>query len=84
MKSYSQFGEDLILVDFFNKLNLRNGFFLSTCSYFLKNNSTRLFIFEICIFLVGEERLELSRYCYHWILNPTRLPVPPFAHIPLK
>lgn len=27
MKSYSQFGEDLILVDFFNKLNLRNGFF---------------------------------------------------------
>ena len=30
--------------------------------------------------MVGEERLELSQYCYHWILSPTRLPVPPFAH----
>ena len=29
--------------------------------------------------LVGKERLELSQYCYHWILSPTRLPVPPFA-----
>jgi hypothetical protein len=29
--------------------------------------------------LVGEERLELSQYCYHRILSPARLPVPPFA-----
>jgi hypothetical protein len=28
---------------------------------------------------VGKERIELSQYCYHWILSPTRLPVPPFA-----
>ena len=33
----------------------------------------------ISISLVGEERLELSRYCYHRILSPARLPVPPFA-----
>ena len=31
--------------------------------------------------LVGKERLELSQYYYHWILSPTRLPVPPFAHL---
>ena len=30
--------------------------------------------------MVGKERIELSQYCYHWILSPTRLPVPPFAH----
>ncbi len=29
--------------------------------------------------MVGKERLELSQYRYHWILSPTRLPVPPFA-----
>ena len=29
--------------------------------------------------MVGKERLELSQYCYYWILSPTRLPVPPFA-----
>ena len=28
---------------------------------------------------MGKERIELSQYCYHWILSPTRLPVPPFA-----
>ena len=28
---------------------------------------------------MGKERLELSQHCYHWILSPTRLPVPPFA-----
>ncbi len=33
------------------------------------------------ILMVGKERLELSQYCYYWILSPTRLPVPPFAHI---
>ncbi len=26
------------------------------------------------------ERLELSRACAHWILSPTRLPVPPSRH----
>ena len=34
---------------------------------------------KFIIFLVGKERLELSQHCYHWILSPTRLPVPPFA-----
>ncbi len=29
---------------------------------------------------MGKERIELSQYCYYWILSPTRLPVPPFAH----
>ena len=29
---------------------------------------------------MGKERLELSQHYNHWILNPTRLPVPPFAH----
>ena len=29
--------------------------------------------------MVGKERIELSQYCYYWILSPTRLPVPPFA-----
>ena len=28
---------------------------------------------------MGKERIELSQYCYYWILSPTRLPVPPFA-----
>ena len=28
---------------------------------------------------MGKERLELSQHFYHWILSPTRLPVPPFA-----
>ena len=23
--------------------------------------------------------LEPIRYCYHWILSPTRLPIPPFG-----
>ena len=36
--------------------------------------------FKIHKLLVGKERLELSQYYYHWILSPTRLPVPPFAH----
>ena len=29
--------------------------------------------------MVGEEGIEPSWYCYHWILSPTRLPIPPFA-----
>tara|TARA_Y100001970_G_scaffold216953_1_gene265651 strand:+ start:1664 stop:2422 length:759 start_codon:yes stop_codon:yes gene_type:complete len=33
---------------------------------------------------VGKERIELSQYCYYWILSPTRLPVPPFAHFYLN
>ena len=28
---------------------------------------------------MGKERIELSQYCYYWILSPMRLPVPPFA-----
>ncbi len=31
------------------------------------------------LILVGEERLELSWYCYHTILSRARLPIPPFA-----
>lgn len=29
--------------------------------------------------MVGEEGIEPSQYCYHWILSPTRLPIPPLA-----
>ena len=47
---------------------------------FKKNNLIKLLkLSKFIIFLVGKERLELSQYCYHWILSPTRLPVPPFA-----
>ena len=35
-------------------------------------------------FLVGKERIELSQYCYYWILSPTRLPIPPFAQLLLN
>ena len=28
-----------------------------------------------------EERIELSWYCYRWILSPVRLPVPPLSRI---
>lgn len=31
--------------------------------------------------LVGREGLEPSRHFCHWILSPTRIPVPPPAHI---
>ena len=27
--------------------------------------------------IVPRKRLELLLYCYNWILNPTRLPIPP-------
>ena len=33
---------------------------------------------------MGKERIELSQYCYYWILSPTRLPVPPFAPVYLN
>ena len=29
--------------------------------------------------LVGEEGLEPSYPCGHWLLKPARLPIPPFA-----
>ena len=42
------------------------------------------YIFFKSISLVGKERIELSQYCYYWILSPTRLPVPPFAQLLLN
>jgi hypothetical protein len=28
---------------------------------------------------VPEAGIEPARYCYHWILSPARLPIPPFG-----
>ena len=28
---------------------------------------------------VPEAGVEPARYCYHWILNPARLPIPPLG-----
>jgi hypothetical protein len=30
--------------------------------------------------MVPEAGIEPARYCYHWILSPARLPVPPLRH----
>ena len=30
-------------------------------------------------FNVPEAGVEPARYCYHWILNPARLPIPPLG-----
>jgi hypothetical protein len=30
-------------------------------------------------FKVPEAGIEPARYCYHWILSPARLPIPPFG-----
>ena len=32
-------------------------------------------------FNVPEAGVEPARYCYHWILNPARLPIPPLGQI---
>ena len=32
-------------------------------------------------FVVGKAGLEPARYCYHGILSPARLPVPPLARV---
>ena len=32
-------------------------------------------------YLVPVVGLEPTRYCYHWILSPARLPIPPHRHI---
>ena len=30
---------------------------------------------------VPEAGIEPARYCYHWILNPARLPIPPLGPV---
>ena len=30
---------------------------------------------------VPEAGIEPARYCYHWILNPARLPIPPLGQL---
>ena len=30
---------------------------------------------------VPEAGVEPARYCYHWILNPARLPIPPLGQV---
>ncbi|MDN5361401.1 MAG: hypothetical protein PWP70_448 [Moorella sp. (in: firmicutes)] len=36
---------------------------------------------EPLLFLVPKAGVEPARYCYHWILSPARLPVPPLRRI---
>ena len=31
--------------------------------------------------LVPEAGVEPARYCYHWCLRPTRLPIPPLGRV---
>ena len=38
---------------------------------------TRLHFHSYCGLSVPRVGIEPTRYCYHWILNPARLPVPP-------
>lgn len=61
--------------------------FLSQCPGELKTAIRNHLLFkELRIADLKEmpkEGLEPSRYCYHWILSPARLPVPPLRPVPL-
>ena len=49
---------------------------ISVSNLLLKLESIR-----VSINLVPMVGLEPTRYCYHWILSPTCLPIPPHRHI---
>jgi hypothetical protein len=34
---------------------------------------------SVAFVVVPEAGIEPARYCYHWILSPARLPIPPFG-----
>jgi len=44
---------------------------------FLQLVISELLLLQLIVNLVGEERLELSQYCYHWILSFLRPSVLP-------
>lgn len=33
------------------------------------------------VFIVPGVGIEPTRYCYHWILSPARLPIPPSGQV---
>ena len=45
----------------------------------MKGQDTKKAPFKESAF-VPEAGVEPARYCYHWILNPARLPIPPLGH----